>query len=115
MKKISFIVVFVIACLSSITFLGSVAKSDDDDKIYIKVGEANIKKSLMAMPPFLFLSSPAGAPNFKTVGADLFNTVTNDLEVSNLFTLIKQAAFLEDTSKTGLTPAPASPGGFNFE
>lgn len=88
---------------------------DDSGRIYIKVGEANVKKSLIAVPPFLFLSSPSGAPNYKQTGSDLFNTVINDLDVSNLFTMIKQEAYLEDTSKVGLTPAPGNPSGFNFE
>jgi TolB protein len=83
--------------------------------IYIKAGDANIKKSLIAVPPILFLSSPSGAPNYKTAGADLFNTINHDLEVSNLFTIIKQAAYLEDTGKVGLTPAPGTTNGFKFE
>lgn len=106
MKRFLF-VVFILLC--------SVAHADDTDRIYIKVGDANIRKSLLALPPFLFLSSPAGAGSYKSVGAELFNTVNNDLEVSNLFTMIKQSAYLEDTSKTGLTPAPGNPGGFNFD
>src|ERR1700722_13086824 len=99
--------------LTSLFFLGlsttvSISKADDGDKIYIKVGEANVQKSLIAIPPFLFLSSPSGAANYKSIGTDLFNTVTNDLDTSNLFTIIKQAAYPEDTTKTGLTPAPGN-------
>jgi TolB protein len=91
------------------------AQEDEGGRIYIKVGDANVKKSLIAIPPFLFLSSPGNAPNYKQTGADLFNTVVNDLDVSNLFTIIKQEAYLEDTAKVGLTPAPGNPNGFNFE
>jgi len=105
---------FFLSCL----FLFSIAVNADDSdsgRVYIKVGEANVKKSLIAVPPLLFLSSPAGAPNFKQVGSELFNTIVNDLEVSNLFTMIKQTAYLEDTSKVGLTPAPGASNGFHFD
>jgi TolB protein len=88
---------------------------EDGDRVYIKVGEAKVKKSLVAIPPFLFLSSPSLAPSYKQTGTELFNTVVNDLEVSNLFTMIKQEAYLEDASKVGLTPSPGNPTGFHFD
>jgi len=97
-------------------FIAIAARSDDDEnQIYIKVGEAAIKKSLIAIPPLVFLSSPGLAPNYKQLGSDLFNTLTNDLDVSNLFKTINANAFLEDTAKVGLTPAPANPDGFHFD
>ena len=46
--------------------------------------------------------------------SDLFKIITNDLLVSSYFTMIKQEAFLEDVSKTGLRPAPGTAGGFDF-
>src|SRR5438105_4057128 len=108
MKSIFF--VFLIVAMQ-FAFQNFAMAQEEDGHIYIKVGEANVKKSLIATPPFLFLSTPSLAPNYKQVGTDLFNTVINDLEVSNLFTLIKQQAYLEDVSKVGLTPAPDDPTG----
>ncbi|MDZ4676259.1 MAG: translocation protein TolB [Oligoflexia bacterium] len=93
----------------------SVLAQEDGDRIYIKMGEAKVKKSLIAVPAFLFLSSPSLAPSYKQVGTELFNTVVNDLEISNLFTIIKQDAYLEDVAKVGLTPAPGNPTGFHFD
>jgi TolB protein len=87
----------------------------DDDKIYINVGQATVKKSLVAFPPLVFLGTPSIAPGFKQVGGDLFNTILNDLDISNLFTIIKQQAYLEDSAKVGLTPAPGNPNGFHFD
>jgi TolB protein len=91
------------------------ADDTESDRIYIKVGDANVKKSLIAFPPLVFLSTASTSPGYRQVGADLFNTILNDLDVSNLFTMIKQNAYLEDVLKVGLTPAPGNPTGFHFE
>ncbi len=107
--------------LSVLLLFSNFSRADDEpvpsesDTIYIKVGEAKVKKSLLAFPSLLFLSSPSLVPKYKTIGAELFNTVTNDLEVANLFTFIKPEAFIEDPAKVGLTPAPGNPAGFHFE
>lgn len=105
MKKL---IGFFIVALFSVSAMAEEA----ENKIYIKVGDANFKKSLIAVPSFLLLSSPSG--NFREIGSELFNTLTNDLIVSNLFTLIDQKAFLDDTSKIGLRPAGSEPNGFSF-
>lgn len=81
--------------------------------IYIKVGQAGLKKSLLALPPFQIFNTSASSA--RATATDLFNIIYNDLEVSDYFTFIKPSAFLEDTSKVGLQPAPGSPGGFHFE
>lgn len=83
--------------------------------IYIKMGEARTKKSLLAFPPLQYFGSPTSASKFQSVGAEIFNTVTNDLTVSSYFQFIKQSAFLEDTGKTGLMPAPGQSNGFKFQ
>src|SRR5690606_34849460 len=83
--------------------------------IYIKLGEARTKKSLLAFPPLQYTGTPTAASNYQAVGAEVFNTVTNDLTVSSYFQMINQSAYLEDTSKTGLMPAPGLPNGFKFQ
>ncbi|MGE3975032.1 MAG: translocation protein TolB [Bdellovibrionales bacterium] len=82
--------------------------------VYIKIGEAKLKKSLLAFPPIQFNGSAGGARQ-KTVGNEIFNTITNDLEFSSYFQFIKQDAFLEDTSKTSLRPTPVETNGFKFD
>jgi len=79
----------------------------------IKLGEAKTKKSLLALPPLTYLGSPSGSA--QNIGADLFNTINNDLNVSAYFQIIPQKAFLEDTTKTSLRPAPGDPNGFKFQ
>jgi TolB protein len=85
-----------------------------EEGIYIKVGEAKLKKSLLALPP-LHLFSNSGGASGKTIGVDLYNTIVNDLDVSSYFQFIKQEAFLEDTAKAALRPAGQDENGFKFE
>jgi TolB protein len=114
MKNFIFIFFAILSLLTS-PLARTQESGDDSNKIYINVGEAKVKKSLLALPSFQLLSTASLATKHKQIGADIFNTITNDLEVSNLFTFIKQEAFLEDPAKVGLTPAPGNSGGFNFE
>lgn len=87
---------------------GAVGASAD-----IKLGEARTKKSLLAFPPLNYQGSPSGS--YQSVGSDLYNTINNDLNVSAFFQIIPQKAYLEDTSKTSLRPAPGEPNGFKFQ
>ncbi|QDK36233.1 PD40 domain-containing protein [Bdellovibrio sp. NC01] len=93
----------------------SQASLAQDSGIYIKLGEARTKKSLMAFPPLQYFGSPTSSSKYQSVGAEMFNTITNDLSVSSYFQFINQTAFLEDTSKTGLQPAPGQANGFKFQ
>lgn len=79
----------------------------------IKLGEAKTKKSLLALPALTYLGSPSSSAQI--VGTELFNTINNDLNVSAYFQMIPQKAFLEDTTKTNLRPAPGDPKGFKFQ
>lgn len=94
--------------------LGSLAKAQENG-IYIKLGEARTKKSLLAFPALQYFGSPTSSAKYQSAGAELFNTVTNDLAVSSYFQMIDQSAYLEDTSKTGLMPAPGQANGFKFQ
>ena len=99
----------LLLCFSFIPF--SIA---EESGIYIKVGEAKLKKSLLALPALQLFSNTVGALG-KTTGVDLYNTIVNDLDVSSYFQFIKQEAFLEDTAKTGLKPSGQDENGFKFE
>lgn len=108
MSKKLFLVLFLgfLFCLPSYT---------QNTSIYIKVGDAKVKRSLLALPPFQFLGSPTVNPNYRSIGQELFTVFNNNLDVSAYFQFINPNAYLEDTSKVGLRPAPGEPGGFNFE
>ncbi len=102
---------FIFACLVSL--IVSQAYAQNSNEIYIKVGEAKTKKSLLAFPELKNLGSSSSS-SVIAAGNELFNVIKNDLEVSTYFQFIDKSAFLEDTSKKGLKPAPGEPNGFNF-
>lgn len=83
--------------------------------IYIDVGQATVKKSLLAFPSFTYFGSQPSAGESISAVDDLYKVVLNDLTVSNYFAFVKPDAYLEDPAKTGLRPAPGDPGGFNFK
>jgi len=91
------------------------AAASSPSQIYIKMGDAHTKKSLVALPAFQFTGNPAYTTNFQSVGADLFRVIQNDLTVSSYFQFINPTAFLEDVSKKGIRPFPNDPNGFKFE
>lgn len=94
----------------------SVANAQESQSgIYIKLGEARTKKSLLAFPALQYTGTPTATSKYQSIGVELYNTINNDLSVSSYFQMINQSAFLEDTSQAGLTPAPGNPKGFKFE
>ncbi len=106
MKRLVYIFLFVLA-------LPFVSQAQSGSKLYINVGSANLKKSLMALPAFQYLGSKPGNSQLK-LGNKLFTTLFNDLSVSSYFRFIPQDAFLEDATKTALTPKGSAPNGFDF-
>src|SRR5690606_13652126 len=83
--------------------------------VFINVGQASVKKSLLALPPLVYMGTSPGNQAHIQAGQDIYKVISNDLLVSGFFTFIKPEAFLEDPSKVGLRPAPGAPGGFKFE
>ena len=92
---------------------GSIAQGESG-KVFINIGEAQVKKSLLALPPFQYFGSKNDKTNLQ-LGQKLLTVISRDLDVSNFFTFISPDAYLEDTSKVGLKPAPGSPNGFDFK
>ncbi len=86
----------------------------EDAKIFIDIGQAQVKKSLIALPPFQYLGSQPSQGGHVQAGQNLYKVIFNDLSVCSFFTFIKPDAFLEDTGKVGLKPAPAAVNGFDF-
>lgn len=108
MKKIIYAIFILTA------FLAGAPSVAEDAPIYIDVGQATAKKSLVALTPFQYYGTRAGDPAHIQAGQDLYSVILNDLTVSSFFTFIKPEAYLEDPMKVGLKPAPAAEKGFNF-
>ena len=112
MKKIKLLALTIGLLVGSLT---SNAQDGSPSKIYIKIGRAEmVKKSLLALPPFLFFGNPARTRNYMKIGKTLFDVVKFDLDVSSYFTFIDKNAYLEDPSKKGLKPSGMEKNGFAF-
>lgn len=84
-------------------------------QVLIDVGDAAIKKSVLAFPALQYYSSDKANRRNIEVGQELFKVMQNDLTVANYFTFTLPEAFLEDPAKVGLRPAPADPNGFKYK
>jgi len=105
--------IFIIIILNLFS-LGLIAQDTSQD-IYIKVGEAQIKKSLMAFPALQFSSSTSAAPQHQKYGAELYKVIKNDLDVTGYFEMMDPKSFLEDSAKVSPLPVPEATNGFKFE
>lgn len=102
-------IVFIGAHLISTSFANA-----EDSKIYIKLGEARVKKSTLAIPPIQYVGSPSVGSNYMNIGTEIYRVINNDLAVSTLFQTMSPSGYIEDTTKTGLKPQPTDPQGFKF-
>lgn len=82
---------------------------------YIDVGQAQVKKSVMAFPPLKYFGADSSNKSNIATGDSIYRTVYKDLEVSNYFTFLSPDGYLEDPAKVGLKPAPGEPNGFDFK
>lgn len=87
----------------------------EETDLKIRLGEARIKKSLIAFPKPLHLGAPTKSSQQALVGSEFFEVVVNDLTVSSYFQFISEAAFLESPENIGLKPKPMEPNGFKFD
>ena len=83
-------------------------------RVYINVGQAKIKKSLLALTPFIHRSSnlPQQTSQY---GKEIFNKVRKNLESSGYFQLIPSGAFVENPMYIAMEPYPDNPRGFRWE
>ena len=81
---------------------------------YIKVGDAQAKKSNLAFPIMNQLNA-AKTGNHIKLAAQVHNTALKDLELSTYFNVMKSDAFLEDTSVTSIKSKTLDTKGFAFD
>lgn len=112
MARLRFLVLFATA---TTTFNTTTLWAQGDSQVYIKIGEAAAKKSVLALPRPKFSGTPGASPSHAAIGSELFRVIQNDLSVSGYFQFLSEKAFLEDPEKTGLKPQPTEADGFKFE
>lgn len=83
-------------------------------RVYINVGQAQIKKSLIALSPLVHVSA-SEYPEYLRYGREIFLRIKKNLESSGYFDFISQRAFIENPSKVAVEPYPDHPKGFRWE
>lgn len=81
--------------------------------VSVDVGAAKSRTSLLALPPFNNFGSNVSGDPIKQA-EELYEIISNDLEVTGFFTFIKPDAYLEDVKTVGLRPAGVAANGFDF-
>ncbi len=71
-------------------------------QVYIPVGEARIKKSVLAFSPTKYLGAGFDSGDSKSTARTIRETVLADLTLTNLFTIQNESAFIEKP-EAGLT------------
>lgn len=80
---------------------------------FINVGQAQTKRSQLALLPVRFLGAPSDQAKNLTLQNEIFSTIEKDLTASAYFNMMSKDAFVESVDK-GLKPAPEVPNGFDF-
>lgn len=92
-----------VAVLSlALSLLASFAELAHSGQIYIPVGEARIKKSVLAFPDTKYISAGVDAGDSRGVARSVQDGVLKNLEYMNLFNMQSPAAFIEK-SGAGMT------------
>lgn len=115
MKRFFYNICRILSISIGIILLFQQGSFAQESKVYIKLGEARVKKSTLAVPPIQYVGSPSVGSNYVNIGTEIYRVVNNDLAVSTLFQIMAPAGFIEDTTKTGLRPHPTDPQGFKFQ
>lgn len=97
--------------LLSLFLFVHVSFAQSSDNLYINVGQANVKKSNLAIPPLRFLGTPTLAKNYMKLEKELQDVIEKDLTVSSLFTVQSDKL---NADKGQLRPAPNDVEGFDF-
>src|SRR5581483_10844562 len=77
--------------------LAGISATLADDKVYIPVGTARTKRTVIAFPQIRTRDERSAA-----LAKDVTETVTSDLLFMDLFSFLDASAFIEDPSKAGI-------------
>lgn len=89
------------------------AHAEDSGGVYIKVGDARLRKSLVALTAPKFIGA-SQSDNVRKAGLDVYKVLKNDLDISGYFKFIEPQAYLEDPAKINPKPYPDDPNGFRY-
>ena len=83
-------------------------------RVYINVGQAQVKKSLIALAPLVY-EAPVESSKYLQYGDEIFDRIKKNLESSGYFDFIPQSAFIENPLQIGMEPYPEDPKGFQWQ
>jgi TolB protein len=91
------------------------AAETEPNSIFIKVGEATVKRSPVAIPALLNETTPPLSESSVGAGREIHETIVNNLSISSYFDFIKPSAYLENVAKVSIRPISEDPKGFRFD
>ena len=83
-------------------------------RVYINVGQAKVKKSLLAVSPLVY-TNPSIVQEHLNYGKAISMQIKKNLNSSGYFDLIPSGAFVEDPKTRAVIPHPKHPKGFRWE
>lgn len=84
-------------------------------QVYIKLGEAQVDKSLLAITQPKYLGSVTKNPNHSSLGNQIRQILIQDLSMIGYFKIQSSSSFIESSAESGLRPAPKDPKGFRWD
>ncbi len=83
-------------------------------RVYINVGQANVKKSLIAISPLVYTKPDPTILKLKH-GEEISKQIKQNLKNSGYFNIIPSGGFIENPTKIPPFPYPEHPQGFRWE
>ena len=83
-------------------------------RVYINIGQANVKKSLIAVSPLVYTGTDANILKLNH-GKEISKQIKKNLKNSGYFTMIPTGGFIEDTTRIHPLPRSEHPQGFRWE
>ena len=83
-------------------------------KIVINIGSAKVKKSVIALSPFVLRNNSADREELK-IGEAMFSHLNENLKFSGYFKILTPEAFIEDPTKKSPLPRTEDARGFRWE
>ena len=83
-------------------------------KIFINIGSAKVKKSVIALSPFVLKNNSHRATDRK-LGETMFSQLNENLSLSSYFKILPPAAFIENPAEKTPRPWPEDVRGFRWE
>lgn len=87
----------------------------NENQTLIKVGEAKLKKGLVALSTPYFIGNTNKIKNHASLGNEIYQVVYQDLSRVGYFKMQDPSSFIEEAGLIGLKPFPSDSNGFRWE